>query len=204
MTHHLKLLRSVTGALLASLLCLSLVGCALPRMIDSEVESFTGSMAAQKGASYRFERLPSQQTDRVAQDRIEQWAEAALGNASLVRNDAQARYSAQVNVKVQAYQRAPQQSPRLYGPFLNADGTLWFPAQFMHLEPPWYRHTVHLLLRDIASGQIVYETTASFDGPWSDSAAILPVIFEAALRDYPAPPAGPRKVVIELAPNVQK
>jgi hypothetical protein len=37
-----------------------------------------------------------------------------------------------------------------------------------------------------------------FEGPWSDSANLLPVLLEAALRDFPNPPAGVRKVTIEL------
>jgi proline-rich tail region repeat protein len=57
---------------------------------------------------------------------------------------------------------------------------------------------------------VVYETTASFDGPWVDSAHLLPTILDAALQGYPNPPSGPRKVVIELpgeplgeSPNIQ-
>jgi hypothetical protein len=68
----------------------------------------------------------------------------------------------------------------------------------LNVEPPWTRYTVQILMRDVASGQTTYETTAVFEGPWSDSAQLLPVVMEAALRDYPNPPAGPRKVVIEL------
>jgi hypothetical protein len=45
---------------------------------------------------------------------------------------------------------------------------------------------------------VVYETSASFDGTWSDSANLLPVLLQAALQDYPQPPAGSRKVNIEL------
>ena len=70
---------------------------------------------------------------------------------------------------------------------------LWFP-----IESNWFRHAVQLVLRDSRSGQTVYETRASFDGPWADSANLMPVILDAALNGYPQPPAGPRKVVIEL------
>jgi hypothetical protein len=65
----------------------------------------------------------------------------------------------------------------------------------------WYRHAVRLLLRDTTTAQVVYETTASFDGPWADSVHLLPAVLDAALQDYPHPPLGPRKVVIELTPS---
>jgi len=55
-----------------------------------------------------------------------------------------------------------------------------------------------VLLRELASGQVVYETSATFDSTWSDSNNLLPVLMQAALQDYPQPLAGPRKVNIEL------
>lgn len=185
----------------AGIAALLLGGCALPRMIDSEVESFVGAPAAVSGAPYRFERLPSQQAQGgVAQHQIEALAEAALGRAGLVRDDTHARYSVQVEVKVLQFQPAPRRQPHLGAPVRAADGTFYYAAPLLLLEPPWYSHTVHFLLRDIASAQIAYETTASFDGPWSDSSNLLPAIMDAALHGYPNPPQGLHKVVIELPP----
>lgn len=184
------------------LAALLLGGCALPRMVDSEVESFVGTPAAVTGAAYRFERLPSQQAQGgTAQHQIEALAEAALGRAGLVRDDTHARYSVQVEVKVLQFQPAPRRQPHAGAPFAAADGRLYYPAPLLVLEPPWYSHTVHFLLRDLASTQVAYETTASFDGPWSDSANLLPTIMDAALQGYPNPPQGLHKVVIELPPR---
>ncbi len=182
---------------------LSLSACAMHRMIDSEVESFVGPSGAFSGASYRFERLPSQQVQSAGQDRIEALAEAALGRAGLVRNDAHPRYSVQVEVKVVQYQPAPRRQHPFGGPFIAADGSPFYPPPLLVLEPPWYSHTVHLLMRDTATAQVAYESTASFDGPWSDSANLLPAILEAALHDYPNPPLGVRKVVVDLPPPRQ-
>jgi hypothetical protein len=53
-------------------------------------------------------------------------------------------------------------------------------------------------MRDLASSQVTFESKAMHEGPWSDGANLLPLVMEAALRDYPNPPNGPRKVVIEL------
>lgn len=179
---------------------LSLSACAMHRMIDSEVESFVGPSGAVRGASYRFERLPSQQAQPAAQEHIETLAQAALGRAGLVRNGAHPRYSVQVALKVVQYQPAPRYQSHFGSPFIAADGFPFYPAPLLVLEPPWYSHTVHLLMRDTATGQVAYESTARFDGPWSDSANLLPAILEAALRDYPNPPLGVRKVVIDLPP----
>lgn len=179
-------------------------GCALPRMIDSDVQSFVGTPSAVAGATYRFERLPSQQAHGTAQDQIEALAQDALGRGGLVRTDAQARYSVQVDVGIQTYARIPQRPRHFPGPVMAVDGSLWYPAPLLVLESPWYSHTVHLLMRDTGTAQVVFESTASFDGPWSDSANLLPVILEAALQGYPNPPPGPRKVVIELPPKAQE
>lgn len=175
-----------------------LSGCALPRMIDSEVESFAGSPSAIVGATYRFERLPSQQAQAAAQDQLEALAEPVLAQAGLVHSGTQARYSMQVEANVLEYNRAPQRQPRFGGGLMVGRGGLWYPSAYLVLEQPWYRHTVHLLMRDIATTHVVYESTARFDGPWSDSANLLPAILEAALRDFPNPPSGPRTVVVEL------
>jgi hypothetical protein len=179
-------------------------GCALPRMIDSDVNSYVGTPAAVAGATYRFERLPSQLAQGAAHERIEALAEDALGRAGLVRNDAQARYSIQIEVSVVQFQPAPRRQPRFGIPHVAANGTVFYPQAMLVLEPPWYSHTVHLLMRDTSTAQVAFESTANFDGPWSDSANLLPVVLEAALRDYPNPPQGPRKVVIELPPKGQE
>jgi hypothetical protein len=61
-----------------------------------------------------------------------------------------------------------------------------------------YRYEVSLLLRDLRNGQVVYETRAVHFGPWLDTRNILPVMFQAALKDFPNPPAGGRKINIEI------
>jgi hypothetical protein len=67
------------------------------------------------------------------------------------------------------------------------------------VEAPWYRHRVQLLLRDSNNGQLAYETSAVFEGPWRDTLNLLPPMLEAALKGYPQP--GQRKVVVELPPS---
>jgi hypothetical protein len=185
----------------AALVCsVALSGCARPRMVDSEVRSFTGGVPAAVGMTYRFERLPSQREGEELRDRIESQATQALQRAGLVHNDSNARYSVQVVVTTVQGVRNPYARERFgntslligsgglsfgFGPMFNADAS-------------WYSHTVRILIRDIASTVLVYETSAVFDGPWSDTLNLLPAMLEAALSDYPNANPGPRKVVVEL------
>jgi hypothetical protein len=181
--------------MVAVLLVPALTACALPRMIDSDVSSFIGKPAPVKGASYRLERLPSQ-TESERQKRIEEVATKALTSAGLRADNAQPQLAVTVTVQTEQFTRAPQR-PTHGGLFFGMDG--FIDSGFMlNIEPPWYRYTVQFLMRDIASSQITFESKAMHEGPWSDGANLLPLVMEAALRDYPNPPNGPRRVAIEL------
>lgn len=198
----------IAFAALLAVLAGALAGCAAPRMIDSEVQSFTAAVPAQRPALYRFERLPSQ-TDHFSQSGIEALAAAALAKVGLTRAPLvsgaisgtaaaapSALYAVQVQVQISAI-LSPYINPYYGGVWSRRDLRHWG-GLAMNIEPNWYRHSVRLLMRDSVSGQVVYETMASFDGPWADSARLLPTIMDAALQGYPNPPGGPRKVVIEL------
>jgi len=188
--------RAVLWVIAACLMPLLLAGCALPRMIDSQVQSFVGSAPAVSGASFRFDRLPSQQNNDGRQDQIEAIAQSALEQVGMIRSDTAPRYLVQVLVGAETmrnpYYRPPR--PRLV---VGADGRIYeeWPI-FMNMETPWFRHSVKVLLRDTGSGQVAYETTAVFEGPWSDTLNLLPPMLEAALKDYPQPVR--RRVVVEL------
>jgi hypothetical protein len=202
--------RMVAAMALAGL-ALVLSGCAAPRMIDSDVQSFVSGETPQRPALYRFERLPSQASapeSAQAQDALEALTTAALAKVGLtpaplvsgaISGTAAAaptaRYAVQVSAQVSA----------MVSPYSAAFGGDYWWRQGRYrgglglvMEPSWFRHAVHIVLRDSASSRVVYETSAQFDGPWSDSTNLLPVILDAALRDYPNPPSGVRKVVIEL------
>lgn len=186
------------GLLAALLLALSLAGCALPRRIDSDVQSFASPPVPAPGTSYQFERLPSQ--TGAGQDTVEALAAQALARVGLVRAAAGAPAALTVQLGVQI---SPLPNPNALrpGPFFGGDHHLPghpVPGLWLNLGSPWYRHAVQLVLRESGSARVAYETRASFDGPWADSLQLLPVIFDAALEGYPHPPAGPRKVITEL------
>ncbi len=173
----------------------ALTGCALPRMIDSDVQSFVGNAPALSGASYRFERLPSQAHNND-QDQIEGLAQEALERIGLQRNDDAPRYLVQVNVSVDGM-RNPHYRPPRPRLVVGANGVVYEEWPWtMDVEVPWYRHRAQVLLRDSSNGQLAYETAAVFDGPWRDTLNLLPPMLEAALKDYPLP--GKRRVVVEL------
>lgn len=191
--------RSVVRTLITLGITLALGACVIPRMIDTDVQTFGGSSPAVPGASYRFERLPSQPS--ANQEAMEAMAQAALQSVGLTLAVSQPRYLVQVHSEVVQFQPVSTRVPASVPPYVDRHGTpLNAPLVFM-MQPTWYGHIVHLVLRDAHSGELAYETRARFDGPWSDSATLWPVILQAALRDYPQAPTGVRKITIELPRN---
>jgi Domain of unknown function (DUF4136) len=184
-----------------------LSGCASMRLVDSDVTSVAAvppGMSLQ-GAKYRFERLPSQVHNPEA-GLAEQQAQAAMTAVGLVRDDAAASLSVMVGFSGTQYQADPWGRPIAPGwtPYGNlAIGAGWGShiglGVGMRFPPPThYRREVSLIMRDLQSGQVVYETRASHSGPWSDSAPIFGTLFQAAMANFPNPPSGLRRVNIEL------
>jgi len=192
------MLKALAALWLTALLA---AGCTTPRRIDSQVNAFA-PQAVPAGSRYRFERLPSQQTDSAAQDRLEAMAEQALAHVGLKRDEANARYTVQVSATQRAQDLVldrPALGWSLGWMFGNGGITVGNDAAF----PNWntqtnYWREVGLILRDVSTQTVVYETRATHDGPWADSERILPALLEAALQDFPAPPAGVRQVPIEI------
>jgi hypothetical protein len=65
---------------------------------------------------------------------------------------------------------------------------------------PRYVSEVSLVMRDLRTGQIVYDSRARNDGPWHDTDAVLAALFVAALEGYPQPAASERRVAVPLLP----
>jgi len=196
---------------LAALALVVLSGCASMRLIDSDVVSVAAvppGMTLQ-GAKYRFERLPSQLNNPEA-GLAEQQAQAAMTAVGLVRDDAAASLSVMVGFSGTQYMADPWGRP--IGPGWTPYGNLSIGSGMgvglgshvglgvgMRFPPPThYRREVSVVMRHLTSGQVVYETRASHSGPWRDSEPIFTALFQAALAHFPNPPAGPRRVNIEL------
>src|SRR5574343_390359 len=184
-----------------------LAGCASTRVVDSQVLAIANVPPGMnlQGATYRFERLPSQAANPEA-GLAEQQAEQALTAVGLVRHDAAARLSVQVGFLGSEYLADPWGRPYGWSPYGSisigqraAWGSGIGVGMSMRMPPsPQYHREVSLVMRDLRSGQVVYETRASYDGPWSDSVRIFATLFQAAPAHFPTPPAGPQRVNIEL------
>lgn len=201
--------RILTVVFLAAVMAFAVTGCSSIRLVDSDVSAFQKWGAAPPGpnTAYRFERLPSQQAPELQQDAVEAMARSALGKVGMVLDPAAARYSVQVVPKTVVVQRLPfgnlaydgfgysNSGVFLAGGSRGASIGLAFPLRF---SERYYRREVLILMRDLASQQFVFESRALHDGPWSDSGAVLPAMLDAALRGFPEPPAGRRRIDVEI------
>ena len=197
-------------------LCTGLSGCATRWVVDSDVRSFSSLGTVPAGATYRFERLPSQQAGGAQQEQLEAMAGAALERVGLRRDDANPKYTAQIGARVTA-ELSPWADPWYYhgawGPGYYRmrpwgygaggwygrgwHGGGWYGTAFPPANP-WYAREVSIVLRELPSHRVVYETHARNEGPYTASGAVLPVMFQAALQGFPNPPAGERRVDIEI------
>lgn len=197
------LLRPVSPAILLTALLLS--GCATGYLLDNNVQSFSSMPSQPPNPTYRFERLPSQQVS-AGQAQLEALADPALFKAGLRRDDAAPQFSVQVNARVQQA-LSPWADPwdrwggwGGWGAWSGRRAHLGagFGGPFPRLERPWFQREVGVIVRELPSNRVVYETHAGNNGPWSDNTSVLPVMFDAALQGFPNPPAGMRQVNIQV------
>ncbi|GAC1604077.1 MAG: hypothetical protein NVS3B2_09200 [Ramlibacter sp.] len=191
--------QSLPSGLFALGVAVLLSGCATGYLLDNSVQSFSGLSALPASATYRFDRLPSQQASPV-QSQLEAFADPALLRAGLRRDDAAPHYSVQVSARVQ-----PVVSPWA-DPWDAWGGHRFlrygFGWPYRRLEPPWFEREVTVVMRELSSNRVVYETHAASDSPLSDNAAVFPAMFQAAMQGFPAAPPGPRRVDIQVGSNL--
>lgn len=208
--------RARTAIILIAILSLGLAGCASRWTLETEVSTFTSGPAIAPGASYRFERLPSQQADEAAQRRLEAMAAPALARAGLMLDPAAARYGAQIHARVDAqyapwgdpwfyggrwaygpYPRYGWHDPWRHGGWPGAWPGAWGPV-FAAPAQTWYQREVGIVLRALPSREVVYESRARSDGPYANTDRVLPAMFDAALQGFPTPPRGVRQLTVEI------
>ena len=190
--------------LMASLL---LTACAGMRIVDTDVSNFPGpaAQAIPQAATYRFERLPSQQAQAQQSAALEALAQAELERVGLRRDDANAQYSVQLGLRTFRDPQAPWDDPRyVRGIAVPAYVNMQYgmlmrhPSLSMQFDFPYYRREITIVVRRLTDAQVVFETRAQHDGRWSEDAAVLPAMFQAALQGFPNPVAGTRRVVVEI------
>jgi hypothetical protein len=190
-------------------------GCAGLRVVDSDVSAFAqwpGPPPA-PGARYRFERLPSQQAvplpgalsgAELSQDHLEAIARAALAKVGLLNDPAAPDLNVQVSASTRSLQRYPYDG-RVFGtPGValgagSAGSFIGFHFPMTLYESPLYLREVNIVMRDARGSAVVYETRAAHSGLWSDAQQVLPAMFDAALQGFPLPPAGLRRVNVEIS-----
>ncbi|MBA3594561.1 MAG: DUF4136 domain-containing protein [Polaromonas sp.] len=206
--------RALTAIIFGASLIGLLSGCASSRLVNSDVTSFARWAPAPPapGASYRFERLPSQQQPDARQPALEGLAQAALAKVGLQHNPQVAAFSVQVSATTQPILR-----PRLdaYGyPYGGGSsifvgsgigsggGSIGFgigvPLGGGSMDPPLYRRDVNLVIRELRGNTAVYETRAFSEDPWGDDGPVIATMLDAALRNFPVPPVGTRRISIEI------
>lgn len=179
-------------------------GCAVQRSVDSTVQAYSTLATLPAPPSYRLELLPSQQAERAAYAPIAALVHAALARAGLQRDDAAPRWIAEIGVRTgTAYADGPWYPHGPWGGWGGWGG--WghrsgLRAGWMLREMPplLYRHEVRLVLRDAATQQTVYETSARNEDVWTDTPRIFGVLFDAALAGFPTPPAAERQVRLPM------
>ena len=183
-----------------------LSGCATVTRVDNDVQSFASwSSAVPRPVSFRFERLPSQQTDAHTQDTVEQLALPALAQAGLVLDTPNARFSLQISTEMRTENtwRSPYGPWGSPGPWIGggrgrggAFMGAWMPMG--PIQVPSYQRLLSLVLRDLSTGQVVYETQASQDSNWPIGNDLIPAMVTAALHSFPNPPLGVQRITVDI------
>lgn len=200
------------AALAVTLIALFMAGCSTTRLVETDVSAFYRWSGAPPvpGTLYRFERLPSQAVG-TQQDALESQARTALARVGMTLDPGAARFGVQVQLGTLLIERGPYRDGSfggfgwggagifLGGGSRGASLGVSLPLRFS--EPAYYRRELTLLMRDLASSQIVFETRALSDSVQDDLPLALPAMLDAALRGFPQPPAGTRRITTEVTPQ---
>ncbi len=214
-----KFLHSVFLAVACGLL---LSACSGLRLVDNDVASFAqwpNSTPPAPGSSYRFERLPSQQSGlpqggisgmELSQDQLEAIANSALSKVGLRNSPSAAAFNVQVSASTRYAPRYNNNGSAFGGGFGGFGGSgisvgggtagsfIGFSFPMGMTGSPLYLREVSIVMRDASNNAVVYESKATHSGIWRDAQAVLPAMFEAALQGFPTPPAGARRINIEI------
>ena len=178
-------------------------GCATLNVVDSNVSSYTQWPAERKPATFAFERLPSQQARPDEQAALESAARGALERAGFTTLEDTAAADVLVQLGARINRVSPPYDSRFYwSPSLWYGSAwrrpVWGSTLGFHYEPQIVEREVAVLIRDRQSGRPLFETRASNDGTTAPTPQVLAAMFDAALKDFPAPAVNPRRVRVEL------
>jgi len=205
------------SAILAFGSLMILTGCSTVRVIESQVQTTTqwpAGSAAPTQAIYRLERLPAD-ANNVQAGWAELELEPVLAGLGWTRNDVDARYSVWIGVRTaefiaDAWGR-PVRGPWVSHVYLGVGsgyrprglstsmgwslGGPIYPGVRPGFPPAsGYAQEVSIIIRDLQTSQVVYQTKAMHEGPWADHPNILRAMIGAALQGFPQPSAKSRRV----------
>ena len=215
----------MTRTIAAALAAMALAGCASLDNVETDVSSFSRWPTARSPSTYAFERLPSQQANPQQAQVLEDSARPAVEAAGFApaAEGSTPDVTVQIGVRVTAYEVAPWDDPFWYGPRYGWYGPYgywgrpWGPRWGPYWGPspywgPYWRYgypyptttierEVAVLIRDKKSGEPLYEGHATSGGNWAGASIVVPAMFVAAMRDFPAGSAtNPHRVVIAPPP----
>lgn len=180
-----------------------LSGCAALNSVHSDIRTYGEWPNGRAPGTFAFDRLPSQQSNPQATDRLEQAARPALQKAGFV----EAGPGQAPDVTVQVAARITRTDIDLW------TDPLWWRGGFGIHRRPWvgtgwslglradfprYDREVAVLIRDGATSKPLYEARASHEGTTSGGDGLTQALFEAALIDFPRTGINPRTVVVTL------
>ena len=187
-----------------------MAGCSGLRVVENDVTAFYNWHGAPPapGATYRFERLPSQQVIGAQQDYVEGLARTALTKVGMTLDPAAPRFSVQLMVSTQVVERLPNDgigydgfgfaTPGVFITGGNRGSSLGLSLP-MRFSDPYYRRQLTLLVRDLGTNQVVFETRAVSDDVQSNTLSVLSAMLDAALTGFPEPNTQPRRINVPMA-----
>ena len=190
-----------------------LVACATSSSLQAEIASYGQWPATRAPGTYAFDRLPSQEAQAEAQQRLEDAAHQALTAVGFTAAPPGTTPDVlvQLGARVTRYDAAPWADPwwwrggpywygrwpgRAWGPYPHP---YWYGYGYGYGYYTYYDRQVAVMLRDAVSGAPLYEARASSDA-YSNSTATLSAMFRAALADFPKSGSVPHSVSVPLAP----
>ena len=203
------------GLFLLAVLSLLLSGCNSMRIIESQVQTSTqwptaaaSQSAVPAKAFFRLDRLPADVNNLQAG-----WAEveleAALAPLGWTRNDIQAQYTIWIGVRAAEFIADPWGRP-MRSPWFNRfnmsigtgyrpHGVGWGLGMSTGMRggvppPSGYAQEVSIIIRDLQTSNVVYQTKAMHEGPWTDHQNIWRTMIGAALQGFPNPSVLNRRV----------
>ncbi len=189
-----------------------LSACASLNDVSADVSSYSRWPAGRSAGTYAFERLPSQQAKPQQAQMLEDSARRAVEGAGFVPapEGSAPDVTVQVGARVVETDGYPWEDPfwgggfglwhRPFGRYGRPYGLAGWRGGFggSYNDFPSYQREVALLIRDKRSGEPLYEARAQNEGSTTGVATILPAMFVAALKDFPAgSTTNPHPVTVE-------